>query len=726
MAHPLRRADRSRRRRDDGRRPLRMLWLALALSACCAYSFAGLDSYELTAPSPGTTAVYGSLESARLGSASACTGQVFGDVNGDGFDDWIVGEPSGQPFGRVLAGMVYVFYGSRDPLPSTINLATGQSVTTQRMTFVQGSDLLFQTGWSVTSGDMDGDGYDEIITGAFTANTPGGRAAGGVYIVYGGPGLPGQTLDLAALTSPNLTLVMGDDPDNYLGLACCTGDFDGDGLDDLLASAPTAGPQFTTQPGVCYIVYGDPALRGQTVDFDTPGTLTAFNETRIYGDYETVAPEDYGGFLGFSVASGDINGDGIDDAVIGGRTTGPNAFDTHYGRVYVVYGSKNLRGRIIDLNTDDTISSEGETRIFGFDMDEIHTPLVSAGDVNGDGFDDVLLGASVANPLGRTWAGNANIVYGSRALPGQIVDLRTPDIPTTIIQPTYFHGAQEQDFVGTGLILGDVNGDGLSDPILGAFGVDPGGRDGAGRTYALLGQANWDGVEIDLANEVSYIGIAINGVVPGDAYGGNLAAEGDFNRDGVTDFAASALLGENPGLDPLNDAGYVSLFTDLLTSPAIGRIDVKDYVASGTTPLRGFGGRLSPVARTRIAFANGANPLFGASRVDLTQWRGASAELLLPIYQPRIASVAWRLAAARDNWTTALVEFQYADDEVDHLAEWTLELARATTDVEQLLPIPEQTLNRRRNTITAVVDDLGYFGIFGKPFTRTEDWLFYE
>ena len=128
---------------------------------------------------------------------------------------------------------------------------------------------------------------------------------------------------------------------------------------------------------------------------------------------------DAGGRTGYGVEPGDVNGDGLEDVISGADDAGANG--NNAGVVYVIYGSASLGGTTLDLNS--TPGSNGETRILGDDQVDQAGWSVSAGDVNGDGFDDVIIGAKAADPASGKNAGEVYVVYGGISLPGTTVDL---------------------------------------------------------------------------------------------------------------------------------------------------------------------------------------------------------------------------------------------------------------------------------------------------------------
>ena len=157
-----------------------------------------------------------------------------GDVNGDGFDDLILGAYGASPLGRTSAGITYIVYGESNTLPTPMDLAAGADVE------IFGSADTDQAGRAVAADDVNGDGFDDIIIGAHLADEGALIDAGKVYVIYGSASLP-ATLDL--LTQPAEWTLVGSAASNNLGGAVAAGDINGDGFADVIAGARKAdGP----------------------------------------------------------------------------------------------------------------------------------------------------------------------------------------------------------------------------------------------------------------------------------------------------------------------------------------------------------------------------------------------------------------------------------------------------------------------------------------------------
>jgi len=312
------------------------------------------------------------------------------------------------------------------------------------------------SGASVSSaGDVNGDGLADLLIGAYGADPGGVSDAGETYLVFGSASLAGR-FDLAAA---DVTFSGIDARDGSGFSVSSAGDVNGDGLADLLIGAPGVGPGGNPSPGEVYLVYGSASLAG-SVDLAAAGV--------------TFSGIDGGDGSGVSVSSaGDVNGDGLADLLIGAPNAGGG--DSIAGETYLVYGSTNLASNIDLAAADVTFSGIDEGDYSG-------VSVASAGDVNGDGLADLLIGTYGAN----SDAGETYLVYGRASLAGSI-DLA--DIGGAVPGVT-FRGidAEERSRISVSS-AGDVNGDGLADFLIGAYGADLGGGTPAGETYLIYGQA---------------------------------------------------------------------------------------------------------------------------------------------------------------------------------------------------------------------------------------------
>ncbi|PIG94249.1 FG-GAP repeat protein [Gloeocapsopsis sp. IPPAS B-1203] len=288
-----------------------------------------------------------------------------GDVNGDGFDDIIIGTSDANLYGQTSAAESYVIFGKETGFDARLDLET---LDGSNGFVLQGIDLSgYSAAISVSNtGDVNGDGLDDIIIGAS------GRQES--YVIFGKTTGFDTRVDVATLDGSNGFVVDGINISNDSTNISVSnaGDVNGDGLDDIIVNAPGAQES--------YVVFG------KTTGFDARvdvATLDGSNGFVIEGN-------------NFALSNaGDVNSDGFDDLIISG------AFPSR--ETYVVFGTSNFDARV-DLTTIDGSN--------GFIINSNNLAISSAGDINGDGYDDIILGARGASPNGRVGAGESYVIYG--------------------------------------------------------------------------------------------------------------------------------------------------------------------------------------------------------------------------------------------------------------------------------------------------------------------------
>lgn len=415
-----------------------------------------------------------------------------GDVNGDGRDDVLIGAPGVGTGCPDVRGASYVVYGSSSPVD--VDLANLGAAGFR----VAGAAAGDCSGYAVgAAGDVNGDGRDDIAIGAPYASPSSRTQAGSTYVIFGSPSP--SDVDLANLSGRGFR-IDGVAPYDRSGWAVAgAGDVNGDGRDDVLVGAPLTD-QGGINDGSGYVVFGSETPAN--VDLGALGT----RGVRIDGNASTDN-------LGRAVAgAGDLNGDGRDDVIIGSRDT--------RGSAYVVFGSVSI-GQAVDLSN---LGSSG-IRVDGADVWD--DPSVSAaGDVNGDGRDDVIIGSSNASPYSRAGAGSSYVVYGS-AVPDNV------DLANLHDRGFRIDGAAAGDHSGFSVAgAGDVNGDGRDDVIIGA----PYANSNAGMTYVVYGSSAPSGVDLGALGSGG-ISMAASAV---DRGGYSVAGVADINGDGRDDVLVGA------------------------------------------------------------------------------------------------------------------------------------------------------------------------------------------
>jgi Ca2+-binding RTX toxin-like protein len=321
-----------------------------------------------------------------------------GDINGDGFDDLIIGARYADPNNQGVAGESYVVFGKGTPFTASLNLSSLNGSNGFVINGIDGGD---QSGISVSSaGDINGDGFDDLLIGAPKADPNGVDRAGESYVVFGKAGGFTASLNLSTLNGSNGFVINGIDGGDYSGNSVSSaGDINGDGFDDLIISAPFADTN-GAYAGESYVVFGKAGGFTASLNLSSLNGTNGFviNGIRAYDN------------SGISVSSaGDINGDGFDDLLIGARYADPNN-QSGAGESYVVFGKAG--GFTASLNLS-SLNGIIDFVINGIDVgDYSGNSVSSAGDINGDGFDDLIIGARYGDPNGVDRAGESYVVFG--------------------------------------------------------------------------------------------------------------------------------------------------------------------------------------------------------------------------------------------------------------------------------------------------------------------------
>lgn len=477
-----------------------------------------------------------------------------GDVNGDGYHDFVIGAYNKSDVGSG-AGAVYLVYGSASDPSSSVNLGSMDNAVE-----LSGQTAGDYAGYSVAGGgDVNADGYDDLLVGAYGYDNGSQTDAGRVYLIYGSSTpLASQALGAAGqvtFTATNLN--------SYLGRSVAfAGDLNGDGFDDMVLGASgfvvSAG-----NDGAAFVVYGSSA------------TLTSKNITD--SSIIQLSGEEGGSFAGWSVAGGgDVNADGYDDFLVGAYgyvgSVGPNA-----GATYIVYGQAATL-TAASLSTHTRLAGESAGIQLGYSVS-------AAGDINGDGYDDFLIGASNSN-AGAVGAGAVYVVYGSASTLSSLT--MTSANSVRLVSLT----AGETAGVGLGT-AGDLNADGYDDFIVGAPSNDS-GADNAGLVYVILGSAD-QYTSTDLTSLVTSSGGAtLSGATIGDNLGQSAALVGDRDNNGSLEVLIGAY-----GLNVTTfDEGGTYLLTPFVDEDGdgesaegslIGGTDTDDTIANNGIEISGNG-----------------------------------------------------------------------------------------------------------------------------------------
>jgi hypothetical protein len=413
---------------------------------------------------------------------------VTGDFNGDGYDDLAVGVP-GEDVGAVRsAGAVNVFYGSAGFGLTSDGDDLWHQDASGVLDAAEGGDAF---GESLAVGDFNGDGYDDLAIGVPGENVGGVVDAGAVSVLPGGVG--GLTSAGDQFWHQDKAGVLDSaESDDRFGSSLAAGDFNGDGRDDLAIGVPDedVDGRYDWRGGPCQDRFGIYCPDGwpDSVVWSDAGavnvlrgsaTMLTATGDQFLQQHRLSSIDDFleGNAYGFALAAGDFENDGMDDLAIG--VPGEQVGDAgSAGVVYVKSGSA-------DMLQDGQFWNQDRTGVLGeADSHDNFGAALATGDFDGDGYDELVIGAP-GEDVGTAYnAGGVNVLYGSAAgLTGSGDQLFKQSNPGLLDQ------SEDDDVFGAALVAGDFNGDGFDDLAVNAPGEDLGAVTDAGAVDVLFGTA---------------------------------------------------------------------------------------------------------------------------------------------------------------------------------------------------------------------------------------------
>ena len=479
--------------------------------------------------------------------------EIKADFNGDGNEDLAIGIVSEDLGSTKDVGAVEVLYGSSSGLSASS--PTGHQFWTQDSINIDDvAEEGDRFGSSLSTGDFNGDGKDDLAIGVVSEDVGSLKDAGAVHVLYGSSKGLSATSPIADQfwTQDSTNVTDSAEADDRFGSSLSSGDFNGDGKDDLAigASAEDAGRKpspLVEDAGAVNILYGSSkGLSATSPIADQFWTQNAKNVNDVV---------EMGDAFGGSLSSGDFNGDGKDDLAIGVPFEDVISGSTSSaGQVQVLYGSPSGLSAISPITNQ--IWTQDST-----DVDDVAEVLdlfgtyISTGDFNGDGKDDLAIGIDEEDVGAIANAGAVEVLYGSPS--GLSASSPIADQFWTQDSTNVNDLAEGDDFFGSSVSVGDFNGDGKDDLAIGVDEENVGSLNNVGAVQVLYGSPSGLSASSPIANQFwTQDSTNVDDVAEAGDLFGRFLSTSDFNGDGKDDLAIGI---PNEDIVSVEDGGGVQI-----------------------------------------------------------------------------------------------------------------------------------------------------------------------